>query len=114
MTWWTITEHKPAVCTCSMEGQQYPGLHQKRGSQQGEEGDCFALLCPSEAPSELPSPGLGATSQEGCGTVGINPEDQMPGAPLQLIRAEEAGLVHTGEEKTSGRLHYSVPVLEGN
>jgi len=38
--------HKSAVCTCSLEGQWYPGLHQKRSGQQAEEGDCPPLLCP--------------------------------------------------------------------
>ena len=27
---------KPAVCSGTLEGQQYLGLHQKRGGQQGE------------------------------------------------------------------------------
>ena len=26
------------MCTWSLEGQQYPGFHQNRGSQQGKEG----------------------------------------------------------------------------
>ena len=30
--------HKPAVCTCSLEGQLYPGLHHKRDGQQGKRG----------------------------------------------------------------------------
>ena len=30
------SEHEPAVCSCSSEGQWYPGLHQKRGGQQGQ------------------------------------------------------------------------------
>ena len=32
-----------------MEGKQYPGLHQKRGGQQGQGGDCLPLLCSCEA-----------------------------------------------------------------
>ena len=35
------TWYKPTVYTCNSKGQQYPGLHQKRGGQQGEGGDCF-------------------------------------------------------------------------
>ena len=31
----TAVCHEPAVCVYSLEGQPYPGLHQKRGSQQG-------------------------------------------------------------------------------
>ena len=30
------------------EDQQYLGLHQKRGDQQGYRGDCPPLLCPPE------------------------------------------------------------------
>ena len=33
-------KHEPAVCTCSPEGQLYPGMHQKRGGQQGDGGHC--------------------------------------------------------------------------
>ena len=36
--------HEPAVCSCSLEGQWYPGLHQQTGSQQGEGGHCPPLL----------------------------------------------------------------------
>jgi len=32
--------YERTVCACSPEGQQYAGLHQKRGGQQGEGGDC--------------------------------------------------------------------------
>lgn len=31
--------HEPAVHACSLDGQQYPGLHLKRGHQQGKGGD---------------------------------------------------------------------------
>lgn len=40
-------EFLPFLETCSPKGHQYPGLHIKRGGQQG---DCLALLCPCEAP----------------------------------------------------------------
>ena len=32
----------------SQEGEQYPGLYQKRGGQQGERGDYTPLLCSHE------------------------------------------------------------------
>lgn len=35
--------HEPAVCTCSSESQLYPGLHQRRGDQYCEGGDCPSL-----------------------------------------------------------------------
>ena len=31
-------------CTCSLEGELYPWLHQKRGGQQEQGGDCPSLL----------------------------------------------------------------------
>jgi len=30
--------YEPALCSYSLEGQQYPGLHQQRDGQRGEEG----------------------------------------------------------------------------
>ena len=44
LDWWKAGR-EPAVCTCSPKGQQYPGLPQKRGNQQGEESDCTPILC---------------------------------------------------------------------
>lgn len=44
-------DHGPRVCSCSLEHQQYPGLHEKRDGQQGVEGDCPSLLSPHLAPS---------------------------------------------------------------
>ena len=43
--------HEPAVCSCSLEGRQYPVLHQERGGQQGEGGHWLPLLYSHEAPS---------------------------------------------------------------
>jgi len=44
-------EKDPPVWAFTLEGQLYPGLHQKRGGQQGERGNCPTLLCPCETPS---------------------------------------------------------------
>lgn len=50
------------------------GLHQTRGVQQEEGGDCSSLLCPCEAPSRVLCPVLGPPAQEGCGAVGVGSE----------------------------------------
>jgi len=76
---------EPAVCVCSSEGQLQPGLHQKKGGQQGEE--VIVSLCPCKSPSGVPCPILGLPAQEGHGAVGAGPEeghegDQRAGALL--------------------------------
>jgi len=54
--WKTVRE--PAVRPCSPGGQHYPGLHQKRGGQHGERGNCPPLLCLYEATSIVLCPSL--------------------------------------------------------
>jgi len=51
------------------------GCIKKRGGQQGEEGDCPPLFGSCEAPSGLLRPGLGSPVQEGCGALGVGPEE---------------------------------------
>ena len=85
------------MCACSLESQPYPGLHQKRGDQQGEGEHRPPLLCLPRPPSGALHSGLGPPAQAGCGAVGAGLEqdhkdDQWAGALLRR-KAEGAGLV---------------------
>jgi len=87
--------HEPAVCTCRLEDQLYPGLHWKRGGQQGEE-DCPPLLYSVLVRPHLQYCFLGPLAQEWCGAVGAGPEEGHKGdqgAPLLWRKAERAGLI---------------------
>jgi len=48
----------------ALAGQQYPGLHQKRGGQLDEGGEHPSLLHHYEAPSGVLHPGLGPLTQK--------------------------------------------------
>jgi len=75
------------MCAHSPEIQPYPGLHQKKYSQQVEGGDSVALLCYGEAPPGVFHPALESPAHEGHGLIGAGPEeghksDQRDGTPL--------------------------------
>jgi len=95
----------------------YPRLHQKRGSKQDEGGDCPPLLCPCEAPFGVLSPGLGHSVPEGCGVIGVGPEEATEIIKgLEHLSSEEMlrELDLLNLEKAPGRPHYCLPVLEGS
>lgn len=70
-------ECKPAICTHSPENQPYPGLHEKRGSQQGKGDHCPPLYSTQEAPPGVLYSAQGPPAQEGYGDVGEDPEGVM-------------------------------------
>ena len=63
------------MCSSSLEGQLYPGLHRKKSGQQGEGRDCPSLSCPRETSSGVLHLGLGPPMQERRATVGVGLEE---------------------------------------
>ena len=88
--------------------QWCPGLHQKRGGQQTEEGDCPPLLCSSKAPSGVPCPGLGLPVHEGCGDVEADQRWSKITKGLKHISCEERlremSLYHLEKRRVQGDL----------
>ena len=111
------TYHEPTVYTCSLEGQQYLGLQQKRGGLQGVGGNCLTLCCLHEAPSKVLHPGLWLPTQKRFWVFVEGPEEsnedkQRAGAPLLWRQAEGIGLVQPGKEKAVGRPHLAFQYLK--
>ena len=62
------------MCALSLEGQQYLGLHQKRGGQQGKGGDYPSTL-PFKDLSGVLCSSLVSPVREGSRTVAEGPEE---------------------------------------
>ncbi|PKU46938.1 rna-directed dna polymerase from mobile element jockey-like [Limosa lapponica baueri] len=81
------TQHEPAMCAHSPEGQGHPGLHQMKCDQQVEGGDSTPSLFSGETQPGVLYPALELPTKEGHGPVGPGPEeghkdDQRDGAHL--------------------------------
>jgi len=63
------------MCARSLEGQLYPGLHQKQRGQQVKGGDSAPLLHSGEIPPGALGPALEPSAQERHGPVGVGPDE---------------------------------------
>ena len=109
--------HEPAVCSCSPEGQLYPGLHQLRGGSREREGTaplCSALVRPHLDHRVQP----GAPSTGGKQTVGAGPEEatkKLRG--LEHLSCEERlremGLFSLEKRRLKGDLAVAFQCLKG-
>jgi len=78
----------------AIKEQLYPGLCQKNCGQHVKAGDSAPLLCSGETPPGVLCPALEPSTEDGCGPVGVGPEerhksDQKTGTPLLLGKAEK-------------------------
>jgi len=78
------------MCACSLEGQLYPGLHQKKHSQQVEEGDSAPLLCSGETPRGILHPAPKPSAQKD-----MEPFELVQRRAIKMIR----GLEHLSSEE---------------
>jgi len=62
------------MCTCNLESQPHPGLHQEKHGQQVNGGDSATLLCSGESVPQVLCPALEPSAQERYGPVGAGPE----------------------------------------
>jgi len=105
------------MCTCSLEGQLYPGLHQEKHDQQVKRGDSAPLLCFHDIPPRVLHTVLWPPTQEGHEVIGTGPEeghkdDQRAGAPPLRGEAERTGALQPGEDKAPGGPYSDLPVPE--
>jgi len=94
------------MCSCGSKGQQYSGLHQKKGGKQGRGGDYPPLLCPWEALLGLLHPGMGTPVKERCEVFGVGQEeghkdDQRAGEPPTKKSWTCSGCRREGSGETS-------------
>jgi len=97
--------------------QLYPGLHGQQHGRQVREGFCPSALLwsdPTRSPaSSSGAPNTGQTWSCWSGARGGHSNDPRAGAPLLGRKAETAGAVQPGEEKTLGRPYSIIPLPEG-
>jgi len=100
------------MCSCSLEGQTYAGLHQENLGLQVERSDSGHLLCSHENPSGVLHPVLEPTAQErqeeDC------KDDQSTGAPPLWGQAERSGALQPQVEKAPGGPYSGLPIPEGD
>lgn len=101
-------------CSCNLEDQWYPEIHQKRSGQKGEGSDFPPLIHPYEAPAGVLHWSLGLPTQEKCGECPEegHKDDPRDGSLLLWRQAEGTGLVQPGKEKAARKPHCDLPIFE--
>ena len=69
------------MCPCRPEIQLYPGLHQKKCSQQIEGDDPAPLVCSDETSPGVLCSDVGSSAQEKHRPVGTRPEEVHTNVP---------------------------------
>jgi len=102
-----------AVCTRSLEGQPYPGLQEKKCSQQVKGGDSAPLLRTHETPPGVLRPALEASAQERHGPVGAVTKQVWSMALLDLsMICSDSGTKSTYQDARSiGVSNRRVPLV---
>jgi len=110
--------HEPAACTCRLEGQQCPGMYQKRCRER--EGIVCLYLTSMGTHLEYciqawgPQYGMAAELLKQIQAEEGHEDDQRVGVPLLWRKADGIKIVQPGEEKAPGRPHCGLLVLAGS
>lgn len=103
-TWGCWSEYELAMCTFSLETQEYHGLHQENCEHQVKGGDPPTVLHSHETPicsatSSSGAPNLGKAWSCWSKSRGGLKDAQRDGALILWSEAETAGFVQPGEER---------------